>query len=99
MKALLDALNVIYEEEEKRNFIVLNATSLLFTIGAILLLMVALACVLVVPIVLGYLPDSLVIFEPRQMAGTAGRSSGAPHIDLPLRPEAHDATLAMDHMG
>jgi membrane protein len=57
MKALLDALNVIYEEEEKRNFIILNATSLLFTIGAIFLLIVALACVLAVPIILGYLPD------------------------------------------
>jgi len=57
MKALLDALNAIYEEEEKRSLIILNAISLLFTIGAIFLLMVALAGVLAVPIILGYLPE------------------------------------------
>src|SRR6202034_1309419 len=34
MKALFDALNVIYDEREKRGLIRLNAISLMFTIGA-----------------------------------------------------------------
>ena len=31
MKALIDALNVVYEEDEKRSFIRLNLVSLAFT--------------------------------------------------------------------
>ena len=56
IKALFDALNVVYEEKEERGFIKLNAVSLAFTIGMILFLLVALACVIVVPIALSYLP-------------------------------------------
>src|SRR5437870_3333008 len=56
IKALFDALNVVYEEKEERGFIRLNALSLLFTIGMILFLLLALACVIVVPIALNYLP-------------------------------------------
>jgi uncharacterized BrkB/YihY/UPF0761 family membrane protein len=36
MKAVIDALNVVYEEKEKRGFIKLNLVSLAFTVGAIL---------------------------------------------------------------
>src|SRR6266571_3004001 len=35
MKAIFDALNIIYDEDEKRGWLKLNATSLLFTICAI----------------------------------------------------------------
>src|SRR5262245_7595654 len=35
MKAIMDALNVVYEEKEKRGFIKLNLISLAFTIAAI----------------------------------------------------------------
>src|SRR2546421_3945115 len=56
IKALFDALNVFYEEKEERSFIKLNAVSLAFTIGMILFLLVAPACVIVVPIALSYLP-------------------------------------------
>jgi uncharacterized BrkB/YihY/UPF0761 family membrane protein len=42
MKAIIDALNVVYDEKEKRSFVKLNLLSLLFTIVAILSLMVAL---------------------------------------------------------
>ncbi|MBV9970437.1 MAG: YihY/virulence factor BrkB family protein [Xanthobacteraceae bacterium] len=55
MKALFDALNVVYDEKERRGFIRLNAVSLLFTIGAIVLLVVALGAVAVLPAILGYL--------------------------------------------
>lgn len=56
MKALFDALNIVYDEDEKRSFIKLNAESLLFTLGALAFLAVALGAVVVIPIVLKLLP-------------------------------------------
>jgi membrane protein len=56
MKAMFDALNVVYNTEERRGFIKLNAVSLSFTLGAIALLLGAMAGVVVVPIVLNALP-------------------------------------------
>lgn len=50
-KAVFDALNVAYEEKEKRGFIRLNLISLAFTIGAILFMLVAAAAVVVVPLI------------------------------------------------
>jgi membrane protein len=57
IKALFDALNVVYEEKEKRSFIRLNAVSLALTIAMILFLLIALAAVIAVPVVLEHLPD------------------------------------------
>jgi Virulence factor BrkB len=51
MKAIIDALNVVYDEKEKRSFVNLNLLSLLFTIVAILSLMVALGAVVIAPMV------------------------------------------------
>jgi membrane protein len=51
MKAIIDALNVVYDEKEKRSFVSLNLLSLLFTIVAILSLMVALGAVVIAPMV------------------------------------------------
>jgi membrane protein len=56
MKALFDALNVIYGEKEKRSFIRLNATTLAFTVAMIGFFIVALACIIALPIALNYLP-------------------------------------------
>ncbi|UDL93218.1 YihY/virulence factor BrkB family protein [Lichenihabitans sp. PAMC28606] len=50
MKALFDALNVVNDETEKRSFVVLNALSLTFTLGAIAFLLLAIAAVVVLPI-------------------------------------------------
>jgi membrane protein len=52
VKALFDALNVAYEEKEKRGFLKLNAISLLFTAGVIAFLLLAIAAIVVVPAVL-----------------------------------------------
>ncbi|MFL5152319.1 MAG: YihY/virulence factor BrkB family protein [Microvirga sp.] len=52
MKALFDALNIVYDEDEKRGFIKLNAISLLFTLGALVFLLLALAAVVAIPVVL-----------------------------------------------
>lgn len=54
MKAIFDALNIAYEEKEKRNFIMLNLWSLAFTGGAILFLILAIGGIVVVPVVLAF---------------------------------------------
>ncbi|MGO4123388.1 YihY/virulence factor BrkB family protein [Inquilinus sp. YAF38] len=54
MKAMFDALNVVYDETEKRGFFRLNAVSLLFTALAIIFVVLALVGVVVVPVVLSF---------------------------------------------
>jgi membrane protein len=43
MKAIIDALDVVYEEREKRGFLKLNAISLAFTFGGLVAALLALA--------------------------------------------------------
>jgi membrane protein len=52
MKAIFDALNIIYDEQEKRGLVRLNLISLLFTVGAIGALLLAIGAVVVFPLVL-----------------------------------------------
>lgn len=54
VKALIDALNVVYEEPEKRSFVRLNLTALAFTVGAIVFVFLALGAIVVIPIVLSF---------------------------------------------
>jgi membrane protein len=54
MKAIMDALNVVYDEKEKRSFIMLNVISLCFTMGAIAAMLLGVAAVVVVPLVLAH---------------------------------------------
>jgi membrane protein len=56
VKALFDALNVAYEEEEKRGFFKLNAVALAFTLGGIVFTVLLVNVVVGVPVVLQYLP-------------------------------------------
>ena len=51
MKALFDALNIVYDVEERRNFIQLNALSLLFTLGAMGFILLSVATLVVLPAV------------------------------------------------
>jgi membrane protein len=67
MKAIIDALNVVYDENEKRGFIKLNAVSLAFTLGSLLAVLVAIGLVVAAPIVLlqfglGSLAETLLKF-------------------------------------
>jgi membrane protein len=55
MKAVIDALNVVYEEKEKRGFIKLNLVSLAFTLSGIAATLLALGAVVVLPLILSYL--------------------------------------------
>ncbi len=55
MKAVFDALNIIYDEEEKRSLLRLNAVSLLFTFCAIGGALLAVGAVVVFPLVVAAL--------------------------------------------
>ena len=55
MKAMFDALNVVYEEQEKRSFVMLNLRSLTFTIGALLFVILALVAIVVLPVVFNFI--------------------------------------------
>jgi membrane protein len=64
IKAIFDALNVVYDEEEKRGIVALNAISLTFTLGAICVLLLALGAVVLLPLVLAFLG-----FAAKEQAG------------------------------
>src|ERR1700736_5619519 len=54
MKALFDALNIVFKIDEKRGFIKLNAISLAFTLGGIGFAILALSAIVIVPVLLNY---------------------------------------------
>jgi membrane protein len=54
-KAVIDALNVAYDEKEKRSFVTLNLASLAFTIAGIVAVLLAISAVVVLPLVLNFL--------------------------------------------
>jgi membrane protein len=55
VKAVIDALNVAYEEREKRSFAKLNLTSLAFTTGGIAALLLMVGAVVAYPLALDHL--------------------------------------------
>jgi membrane protein len=64
VKAIIDALNVVYEEREKRSFVRLNLLSLAFTTGGIVALLLMVAAVVAFPLALDRLdlaPESQTI--------------------------------------
>jgi membrane protein len=52
MKALIDALNVVYGAKEERGFFRLNAVSLLFTVGGIFAVLASIGLVIAIPLIL-----------------------------------------------
>jgi membrane protein len=52
MKAIFDALNVVYEEKEKRGLVRLNLTSLAFTVAALTAILLMVGGVIAVPLAL-----------------------------------------------
>ena len=64
VKAIFDALNVVYDEDEKRGFFKLNAISLSFTFAGVVVLILVLAAVVALPLVLAF-----VGFAAKQQAG------------------------------
>jgi len=64
VKAIMDALNVVQNTQEKRSFIRLNAISLGFTMASILFLLLAVGAVVAFPLVMS-------VFGLGEMVGTA----------------------------
>jgi membrane protein len=60
MTALFDALNVVYEETERRSLLRYYANTLMFTIGAIVLVLVSIAIIVAIPIILNHIPNASV---------------------------------------
>ncbi|PZO66985.1 MAG: hypothetical protein DI498_04345 [Paracoccus denitrificans] len=58
MKAMIDALNVAWYESETRGIIQLNLVSLVFTLGAVSLIIVMMILIAILPAVLSFLPYS-----------------------------------------
>src|ERR1700737_2588882 len=56
VKAIFDALNIVYGEEEKRSILKLNAVTLLVTLGIVVFILLTLAAGVAVPVVLTYFP-------------------------------------------
>lgn len=54
IKAIIDALNVVYDEREKRSFIKLTLVAFAFTIGALVFVLLALAGIVILPLVLAW---------------------------------------------
>lgn len=54
VKAIFDALNVAYGEDEKRGFVKLNTVSLAFTVGILSFVLLAITGVAAVPVLLDY---------------------------------------------
>jgi membrane protein len=55
MKAIMDALNVVYDEEETRSFFKLNIVSLTLTIAALAAILIMAGAVIAVPLALQYI--------------------------------------------
>ena len=56
VKAIFDALNIVYGEEEKRGFLKLNAVTLSVTLGIVAFILLTLAAVVAIPVALTYIP-------------------------------------------
>lgn len=55
MKAIIDSLNVVYDEQEKRSFVRLTLVAFAFTIGSFVFVFLAITAVLVAPLILPWL--------------------------------------------
>ncbi|SOE17312.1 membrane protein [Hoeflea halophila] len=56
MKSIFQSLNVVYDESEKRGFVRLTLTTLVFTIAAVATILVLAGTVIVLPVVFSYIP-------------------------------------------
>jgi membrane protein len=61
MKHLIDGINVAYDETETRRFVKLRAVSMVLTLGAIALALVALAAIVALPILARHLPVAVAV--------------------------------------
>ena len=95
MKAIIDALNVAYGAKEKRSFVRLNLVSLLYTLIAMVSLMLAIGAVVVAPIVLntmglgGVAGALIAVVRWPVLLALVVIALAAAYCYLPCRPEPH----------
>ena len=88
VKAMIDALNVIYEQQEGRGFIKLNFEALIFTLGGFAAFLLAIAAVIVLPLVLspiGLGSETETLTRVAALAGAAPGAADGSRRALPLR--------------
>jgi membrane protein len=56
VSAIFDALNIVYEEKEKRGLVKYYLTTLTFTLASIVFILLAIAVVVLLPVVLHFIP-------------------------------------------
>lgn len=56
VKGLFDALNIVYEEEEKRGFLKYYLVALIFTISFVIFILLSIALVVALPVALNFIP-------------------------------------------
>src|SRR4051794_21947789 len=56
VKAIFDALNIVYGEDEKRSFLKLNVVTLFVTLGIVAFILLTLAAVVAIPVALTFMP-------------------------------------------
>ncbi len=61
MAGLVEALNIAYDEDEERNFVVKRGLAILLTIGFIIFIAIAVSLVAVFPVVLSHLGTNIVV--------------------------------------
>ena len=101
IKALFDSLNTVYGEHEKRGFFGRTALTLCFTAGALLVILLAMAFVVGLPVVLGFSAWGFRAesAEPRSMARSTRRGRAVSRAGLSLRTEPQACAMAVGHMG
>ena len=98
MAALFDALNVVYNEREKRGFVRFYTTTFLFTLAGILFVILAIIGVIVLPLVLKFIglataTERLVAILRWPILSCDRRRE--PRFHLPLWPEPTRRSMAL----
>ncbi len=102
MKAVIDGLNVAYEETEKRSFIGLNVLSLALTLAGLVVVLLAIFTVTIAPAVIAALRMSDTATTALRRAALAGDGGGAHHGPvgaLSVRAEPGPRPVALGDMG
>ena len=102
VQGLVKSLNLVYDERETRGFVKLRGLSLLLTLGAIVVVVVALVLITVFPGVidgLGLGPGRRAgrVHRPLGRPGPAG--AGRPGRGVPVRPRPGQPALALGELG
>ena len=101
-KAIISALNVAYEEREKRSLLRLNLVALLFTLGGMVGVVLALTVIVVVPTALAFSlarAARLGCGPGLLVRPVAGLRHAGPGLPLPLRTLARGRQVALGHAG